>query len=522
MIFGWCAVIFFFFFGLYGGWQMTKTLWPGLHDDANLYSTVVINRAAGHGNHFNVYSRAFIARDGNTEFVGHGQLYYPIAADFLQKPDYEFFLRLLHQSNLLAFVLSFIVLGWQARCSLGLRWLMSCLFGVAGAYGTMAVLHYLQGRPEHGIPFILLVFQLAVLLFKWPVLPVPLAGVQVGLVAAMSPLPGAILGFSSILVLALRTQGAMILISKCLQVLLMAVISWLAASALVYPGNVLELVSNSLEGGSLYLFHPHQMPMYWVTLNLAPGLGLLFGTALAVACVQVYCVGKEHGFLIQKVILCAAMLPLAYFVWKHGISWSSTNYCFLPFFPSVASWILAGIKFPHYQSALNGRTAYRIVATLVLAGMALPGIGCLRTMLLQPAILENGISFQTARAEIEEIKKTLAPSEVIMIRFTGGRSPVVFDGPPWTFRTRYFPFFTREKVMGVKGRYFLDLQFTHATPKEVPGFKLVKNRFQAVPAKFAGVKIKATTPGYGYALYERDEEALKILASDPNTSENYK
>jgi hypothetical protein len=98
--------------GLYGGWMSTKTLWPGLHSDACLLSTVVINRANGQGNTFDSYTRYLHLRNGNRQFNFHGQLYYPILAATIPGKGYEQFLRVLHWSNLVAF--SFLAVPFQS------------------------------------------------------------------------------------------------------------------------------------------------------------------------------------------------------------------------------------------------------------------------------------------------------------------------------------------------------------------------------------------------------------------------
>lgn len=520
---GWVVVVSLFCYGLFGCWQMTKTLWPGLHDDACCYSTVAINRASGLGNHFHVFSGFLIRGEGSTNFNWHGQLYYPVAAALLSTPDYEGFLGFVHWSNLAAYLLAFVVFSWQSHRSLQIGWLGSSMIGVAGAYAMVAVLHYLQGRPEHGIPVMLLVFQLAALVFRWPSLPAPLAGLRVGLAGAVSPLPGAVLGLASALAMALSNSDSKNLFRKSFQLFVFAGFGWAGASSLAYDGNILDLIKNSSGEAGLYLFHPIEIVMYWVRLNLAPCLGLLFGAGVVVACAQAFQILRNSRSGLQKLIICAAILPLGYLVWKHGISWAATNYCFLPFFPSLACWILQGARFSYSESVEVRRAVLVATGWVVFAGMVLPGAGSLRTILLQDALIKRGVSFQQARTEINEIKKSLRPGEVIGIHgWAAAQSEVIFDGPPWYFRSAFFPFLTGERLLGVKKRFFLVLQFTHANPQEVNGYKLVKNRFQPAPVELFGFQLKSTTPGFGYALYERDEEALKKLSLDSETAEDFR
>jgi hypothetical protein len=516
---GWIVMLFLFCFGLYSGWQMTKTLWPGLHDDGVIYSTVVINSASGLGNQFAVYTPSLVLSEGKTAFVGHGQLYYPVVSALLAKPDYEALLTFLHQSNLFAFLLAVSVFTLASRRSLKLGWLSSSFMGGFGGAAVVAVLHYLQGRPEHGIPFVLLVCQLVVLLLNWPSMPSWLVGAQVGVVGAISPLPGAILGFASLFSFSLRTQETKALIIGISTILGFSFLIWVLVTSAVYEGSLVGLLLNSTKGAKYFMFRPHEIPEYWLKLNLAPGVGFIFLFGVCVAFIKALHVIAGAQGILQKFFVSLAMLPLGYLIFKHGVAWAATNYCFLAFFPSVAIWIIANMPTMAFWPIRNVNLLNRIAAVVLFFTLSLPALGFFRTGLFQNSILEKGVSFLTARSEINEFRNRLKGNEVIMIHsYNNARSPVVFDGPQWKFRSQpFFGFLNVEKQLGYTAKYYLVLQNANDSPPKCDGFSLIYERFATAPVLLFGRAIKKTTPGYGFALYERNDEQLNQLAQDPKT-----
>ena len=147
--------------GLDGGWQATRTQWPGLHEDGSKFSTIIINRAAGLGNKFDVFTRQIRVANGDYNFNDHGQLYYPVIAALMRGADYGALLRTLHLTNLAGFLLSFLLFLLVAWRRVGCRLKVALLYATAGALATAGILQYLLGRPDHGIVLALLLFGLA-------------------------------------------------------------------------------------------------------------------------------------------------------------------------------------------------------------------------------------------------------------------------------------------------------------------------------------------------------------------------
>ena len=501
----WALVVAAAFFGLYGGWQATHSLWPGLHDDGVAYSTVVINRAAGIGNHFNVYTTSLLATKGDTEFIGHGQLYYPLAAGLLQDPNFKSFLILLHQANLFGYCLAFVVFTLAARRVLRSGWLFGACFGLAGACGTAAILQYLQGRPEHGIPFVLLGFALLKELTPQKSFTNWIEGIQIGLVAAMSPLPGALAGMGSVFSKATECRS-----SDLMRVALaqgtVAFATCLVATRLVFHGSMVEWLFSTVKGGAIFFPNPHEFILFWMKIPLVPGL---LGAFVFAACVGAF---KVYEFLLapsgiwSKLIVLLCVFGLAGVFVKHGILWPAGNYAFMPFFPAVFLWCLSvspelARRFPILRKS--------ILASSLLVLAMLPGLGYLRTCLLQTAALQSENSYENTSRRIEELKSSLAEGEVVLISaWSNARNAVVFDAPPWKFRSFVAGMEEAESQLGFYGRYYLAIQYSDPKPVCPVGgnFELVEDQFNHEPVTIFGYKIKSSTPGYGYAIFERIED----------------
>jgi hypothetical protein len=473
-----------------------------LHDDGVAYSTVVINRAAGIGNHFNVYTTSLLGTKGDTEFIGHGQLYYPLAAGLLQDPNFKSFLILLHQANLFGYCLAFVVFTLAARRVLRSRWLFGACFGLAGACGTAAILQYLQGRPEHGIPFVLLGFALLKELTPQKSFPNWIEGIQIGLVAAMSPLPGALAGMGSVFSKVTDCRSSNVMRVPLVQGTV-AFATCLVATRLVFHGSMVEWFFSTVKGGAIFWPNTHEFILYWMKIPLAPGLLMVFVFAACIGAIKVYELLHGPSGFWSKLIALACVFGLAGVFVKHGILWPAGNYAFMPFFPAVLLWGLSvspelATRFPILRKS--------ILASSLLVLAMLPGSGYLRTCLLQTAILQSENSYENTSRRIEELKSYLAEREVVLISaWSNARNAVVFDAPPWKFRSFVAGMEEAESQLGFYGKYYLAIQYSDPKPVCPIGdnFELIEDRFNHEPVTIFGYKIKSSTPGYGYAIFER-------------------
>jgi len=483
---------------------MTKTLWPGLHDDGVLYSTVIINRASGNGNTFAVYSRSLLNDDGDREFDGHGQLYYPLVASLLSRPDYEALLTLLHQFNLVGFLLAFVVFVLANRRSLQLGWLPASFMGVLGGAAMGAILQYLQGRPEHGIPFIILLFIFIGQFLKLRSYPNWLAGLQIGLIACISPLPGLIAGLGSVFHLSTQQENKNVIRSSAVQAVV-AVAAWLVVMAIIYDEPITEWFTKTFSSSSLNNYQPIEILTFWGKLNLAPGLGIILLVAGGIGLLIYLRIIFIDGPIANKIMATISGLGLAFFIFKHGFAWASTNYCFLGFFPVIILWIMQITN--QHESEISA-SSKKLLCLILFLALSLPALGYFRTSALQYAVARNSNDYKSTLKRVENIKKSLDESDVILIHdYRGERSPVVFDSPPWRFRSTAWTYSlnTLEKKLHFNAKYFLSIQWSRSepTPPGEGNYRLIENRYNSDPVYFMGIKIKDTTPGYGYAIYEK-------------------
>jgi hypothetical protein len=503
-------------FGAWGSWQMTRTLWPGLHDDGTLYTTTILNRAAGRGNTFDVYSPALLwFCPGSNEVRAHGQLYQAVLASLVEAANYGSLLELIHRMNLLTFLLGFPAFLMASRRILSCSWIAAGMLALPAAFATISTMLYLQGRPEHGIPLVLMVaILLRETLFRgrlshWFV------GLQIGLVAAISPLPGAILGLTGAFLLCLETASLRSLLVGLLVRVFCSVLVWMSVTSLVYDGSLTELAVNTARGGAVVLnsFDLSWIPAFWFHQPLVPWSGLLFSLAFL----------GGLGFLLFRLrsdyrsgttwIAVLLALPLAHILFTIAIGFSATNYSFLPFLPSVVVWLLGLARAlsgsaPRTTASVfpeRGKAAAVWLPGMIVLATAATGTGFFKAALLQYPVSLSGPRLDQAEERIAKLRDSLGPGRVILIDGYGNaRSAVVFDAPPWRCRGSLgdSKLAELESGLGVQADYYLTLQ-SSAEPPERPGFTLAENHYSQEPVLFAGQVRLWFTPGYGYALYRR-------------------
>lgn len=515
-------------FGIVGLWQMSKTLWPGLHWDGVYFSTPILNLAAGRGNGFAVYTHALMIAPGASEVDSHGQLYQGIVGAIIPKADYAVLLRYLHIGNLVAFVMAFAAFSMCACRTLKTSWRLAALIALPGAYATVSVLLYLQGRPEHGIPFVLLAFAIVRELLSQKSLPAWLQGIMIGLVAAISPLPGAVLGISSVFAAALWILSPRRWVLAATTQFMAAAAAWAISTAFVYDGPLLGLIANTARSGGGDYGGRSWFPgmslvewgvmSHWVNLGLAPCLAVVFGLCFLIGTVKVLVIFVSKECIGGKLIIASCSVPMVFLAWFYGVTNAGLNYNVVAFLPSICFWMLQTISDFH-AAVLSRRSREEkslrkfqirshselLLPSILAASLVLPGLGLVRASWLQAAIAKSGVSFDEVQLKIANLVKTLRPDEVIMIdAHSVPRSPVVLDSPPWKFRS--LPpggdIENGEKRLNFSARYYLVLQAS-PDPPEIPGFVLSEDSFTIAPPESVWPLHEFFTPGYGYALYRR-------------------
>jgi hypothetical protein len=511
----WMLVIGSTLFAMNGlSWTML-TLWPGINDDGALFTTVILNRSAGLGNRFSGYTQVLLLNDGKTDFATHGQLYNKIVASLLLNPNYASLLWMLHFLNLTVFLLCVFSVAVHMRRWHSFAWLNAFIVSIPLAFATVAVMHHIQGRPEHGIPAVMLSVILSRACLKSFIPDGLLQGLQIGLVAAMSPLPGVLLAFASVFNLGLQNEGWRPYLRGTLLRAIVAALAWFISTWISYEGTIVELVQNTVrQGGGIYsAWNPSDWSSFWMNLPLAPRLGVVFVPSLVIGSWSLARFGFGRQPLFSKLLMLLSAIPICSYIWSNGIAWAGFNYTFLGFLPALVVWmfdrILTANEPSDAHSSFFSSARWRVVATaflVVSAGGV--GMGAVRTFLLQPAIWNTGVRFSEARQRIAELTMTLDGDEVIMVDgYDNSRSAMVLDVIPGRFRTR--PMISQgaisaaERKLGFFAKYYLVLQ-RGATPPEREDFHLIEDHFTPLPIFAFGREISWYTPGYGFALYERE------------------
>lgn len=500
-------------FALHGLWLSLATLWPGLHDDGAMYSTVILNKAKGLGN---VYSAFLLDGDKGlheNRLDAHGHLYYKVMEYLRYSRGYEDLLGWMHLINTATFLVGLVVFSIVSRRVLRTSWLGAGCISIPAAFATLGSVYYLQGRPEHGIPLVLLGFAAVRWSVKSSVFADLLTGCQIGVVAAVSPLPGVVLCVSTVFLIwceehrVSRFRG-----TSCVG--FAAFVTWVLCTWVSYDGNLIKLVATTVfNGNKIYKgWSLREFSVFWIELPLLPFAGVLFGiSVLAGVYVGVRAMFRPKQTL-EKVVIAVCAALLAQFIWKLGVAYAGFNYAFLSFVPSIGIFLLTGCSQGKWF-ALRA-DGHRSPLKTVLVGLffacvfSLSGWGAFKSLGIQNAVLNRGVRLSDAREKMVELEKTLGDGEVILIdSYYNARSAIVFAGIPWRFLamdpSRLSVLSEIERSRGFFGKYYVVLQYG-GVPPERNGFRLISNEFVETPVSFLGKQVLWYTPGFGYAIYERE------------------
>jgi hypothetical protein len=493
--------------------KMRTTLWPGLHDDGVYFAPIIVNRAKYHRNEFAGYTPLLLRTGGDCTVTGHGQVYQAAMAQLLPFPSMGGLLSCLHTVNLMTFLLANLYYCLALRRGLKRSWIFSACLGLLSAIATITVMHYLQGRPEHGIPPTLLMIGLVTLLLDRPNATILLQGVTIGTIASISPYPGGIYGLACVFALCLKEKNTRLVYLASSAMLAISILVWAALTQWAFAGSLTELLKNTASAGksAYFALQLEAIPHFWWNQPLMPGIGLCFFAALILAIIVTTRKMFSNSSLPLKTLLALTGLQLLYVTITNGISYAGFHYSLIGFFPSVLVWLSDSLSQSAEPIFLPGQMnkklslhPHAIAPFIVLTATIFPCSGFVKTALLQNSIVHRGISFEEAATDITKFSGQLSPAEVIMIEsFVGQRSAIVLDEPPWKFRSRPTGSIQdAEDQLGFTVKYYLTLQ-TSNKPLEIPGFKLIDNNFVPDPIVFEDYLLCWFTPGYGYAIYEK-------------------
>ncbi len=525
--------------GIDGGWRATRSLWPGIYEDGSMYTTVVINRANGLGNTFDVFTPNIRVNNGDRTFRVHGQLYHPLIAALITGRGYDALLTQFHRLNLLGFLLALLLFYLVPARRLATSPLVSLGCGVSCAYATTSLLQYLQGRPDHGVVLVLLLaglFNELVLRDRFTSLK---AGIAIGVVGAISPLPGYLLGMLTVLSSSLRVTRFRKLVVDSTISLVVSLLVWVVLTSIVYAGPLSDLFTSTVRDGMS--FQPGMYQLFYnfpqmslariasalIWVKYAPFLitPLLLVTLMVLIIAGRRLAGRDSWPL--NFTLAGLLFTLSGQLWFFILHWPERHYDVIGLYPAIFLWMLRQLMLVErridlslqvtlasrgieHQLRLDRQALTAGLVVIMSLVVAMPGLGFLRTSLIQRGVIEHGVSYSMALARFQQLKESLAENEYILIdswSSTNGRSSVVFDGPPWKSRASVWGNDLNESFSGMKARYYFTLQdslLDTNVPVQSNGYRLIEKNLTEFPVRIFGISVTSITPGYGYVIYEKE------------------
>ena len=519
-VMGWLALLGLWLIIIQGAWTSTRTLWPGLHEDGSYYATIPINLANGLGNTLSVHARALQSAE-----------------------SFKSLLSAIHWVNFVCLFLAVSFYFLQTKRLFNASHLFSFWVATGFSTATIGTMHYLQGRPEHGMVAFLLLAGL-VGEFRWKSLwPNWFHGVVIGVSASFSPLPGALWAIGTMAALTWQSIQPIRLIAATITRLTFAVTTWSLLNLFLSPEPIIQIISITLERGrhtqtltylpkstGLYFLLDwwiHWFSPYWITLSYAPGLIFSFGMAAVLATGKIIQSFRWQRSLIIRSALFTYSAVMAYQIFHNSIEKPGAHYNLLPLLPGIFSWLLAGIstlpkiktlKIMIQEKSVSEKTEWKEltiysklyqswIPLLMLISCTLPGIGYLRFNITQPEILRKGVSYDEAHKKYQELKSQLASDEYILvdeITNANSKSAVIFDIPPWKTIAYNGDIDSLERKFSIKIKFFFDLQERLKEPEHRNGFRLIEKKFNSTPVMWKGMVVRSVIPSYGYAVYERE------------------
>ncbi|MGA1368445.1 MAG: hypothetical protein ACO394_07995, partial [Blastocatellia bacterium] len=319
-IIGWLSLVSLWVIIVQGAWTSTQTLWPGLHEDGSCYATIPINLKNGLGNTYSVYARSLHSADAPEPYNAHGQLYAPLMSFLMRGNSFKSLLSAIHWVNFASLFLAVSLYFLQTRRLFNASRLFSLWVATGFSSATIGTMHYLQGRPEHGIVvFLLLAGLVGELRWKsqWPDW---FHGVVIGVAAGFSPLPGILWAIGTTIALAWRSIRPKELITATISRFMFAVTAWSLLTLFFSSESIIEIISSTIERGRLIqstTFLPkstglfflmdwliHWFSPYWIILSYAPGLIFPFGLSAILAFGKIIRSFQwQHSLIIRLALL---------------------------------------------------------------------------------------------------------------------------------------------------------------------------------------------------------------------------
>ena len=464
------------------------TCWPGLHHDAGLYTTPIVNSAARGVWELECYTPAVMS-DLGTSFNRHGMLYQWVFAKVLRCSSYE---RIIEWSSALTAFSFLFTLGLSWRIlhrenAVTAPWFASGIAAMTALFGL-----WVQGRPEHLIPLLML---LPVIANEWGVTRSwsrHVGYAVLGLVIVTSPLPGVLCCLGTVAWIALQHRQHLVKeLIICAALSLASAVLVLLVSCPVSPWQWVLNTVHSTNGtpsnlGAFVTPLPDELP-YWNVLVLMSMFVLAVGLC-------------TRGLWWLALILGGVFYA---FLWKLQVYVLA---CFVP--AMMLALVSPQARLLSLPACLQ-RTAMVLVAFVSFTSA--------RTLIKQGLVAvvfcQSGASFAQTRSAIADLQHTLAPNERIGFMWLARPSFVVFGQPgkgfisvePEVLKNTPDPLLAAyEAKHHVQVRYVLVPQHGYMLPPPPPPAQIGGGRFVLVRDGWDRQQTIVTDalPGYQFALYQ--------------------
>jgi len=481
--------------------------WPGLHWDASLFATPVLNVAQGDGWIFGGYPLRLTTYP-DQEYAHHGILHVIVFGVLLRTSSWETFLL----ASGVVSAASFLAWMWvSSRISHpATRWTWITSLGIGITAGMIAT--GLQGRPEQLGPLLLSLPLLLRTLVPDPRVFRAALFLQLGIMPLLSPASGLLYGMGLVYWLALQHEK-----SSLRAFLLQGIVAngtalataWLVIS-LFCPFSLPEWLRSTAGGipGSLdfshHLFDFRLSRLLGVSFY-APGWNLL-----------VLCSGLFFVFILFR---RRCWIGLAFFLSVALYTYPKlTDYGYAAFFPLVLYYL--------YQQA--GRHTLRlglprpriVVGLALLAITGLYGLGFLRNAALCTLMVTKGIDLAESRAHLDELGALdygdhhatafQGPSRPSFIVFGDGGKNYIVAQHGKNLAWRFPHVVAYQETLEQTIDFYIHPQTRPGPPPAdllvgLERLELVHSGWTDDRPQLLGVPLAKVMPGYQFALYRRAE-----------------
>jgi hypothetical protein len=471
--------------------------WPGLHHDAALYTTPIINLAQVKGWIFESYAYTLVNRSSN-QYDFHGFLYQLVFGLIFKTSSYE---RIFLLSGLINSA-SFLIYTYLAYQKLGQKANPIDIF-LSINIGIMAgiICLYLQGRPEHLIP---LIMSIPLLLSEFKFAKKYIAYVSYiigGLLFILSPLTSVAYGLGLIYWLTLRSKRPTQLFVDLASAIILSSITCMVMieifrdfSTLTWIHNVLSARDSTPQDWSVFINSS--------SILTAPGWNLIIICLVLVALANL--MAKKH-FLIASILVFIGIY----------LTPRSQLYTYVGFLPFIlALTVNQTVSFVFISKFFSKFIKLSVISISCLYFALL-----VRTFLTLILYLQYGVSFDEAKLSLGGLGSSspnnhdsiafMWLSRPSFIVFNSLSTPLVtaepslFEGDGDNLLIEYQAKFDRNVrflVMPQVGHIDSPLESIDLENSE---YRLVHSGWISQRARFMGIKLGGSMPGYQYCLYEK-------------------